>query len=186
MYGRAGWVNWNLNEKGIPQQVDYILNEMIQPDDESVGFYDEISDIVYFLYGSAIYYFDATTDAGNNNEINLYIGYTPKEISEDKSIIQHFNNGDIQQGVYNSTNAVLVFANEKATFGMLNIEKKQIELYSKKTGMLETVFRLPSEISGLPEKNNFGYCNGRYWIYSSEINSWMAFEDMTNSLPVKP
>lgn len=183
LYGEGGWVSWTLDDKGIPGEMNQIFDESTQPDDNCVGFYDASTDVVYFLYGSAVYDFDAVTGAGNNNEVNLYIGYTPQELKEDKSIIKDFVNSDIEQGYYNSTNAVLVREKETVLFGVLNLGTKAIELYSKKTGILHSILRLPADIPALPERFNFTYCNGKYWIYFTQTSTWMGFADMTNSLP---
>lgn len=183
LYGEGGWVGWKLSSESITLEMNQIFDESTQPDDNCVGFYDANTDIVYFLYGSAVYDFDATTGAGNNNETNLYIGYTPQELTADKTIIQNFVNSDIEQGYYNTTNIVLTRDRENVLFGVLNTGQKTIELYSKKTGLLQTILALPADTPALPDKFNFTYCNGKFWIYFAQLNAWMGFEDMTNSLP---
>lgn len=71
LHGEGGWVGWTFNDKGVLLKMNSIFNESTQPDDDCVGFYDAATDAVYFLYGSAVYDFDATTGAGNNDEIDL-------------------------------------------------------------------------------------------------------------------
>jgi hypothetical protein len=174
LYGDSGWIGWQLNERGMPQQKQLIFDEGNQPDMDCVGVYDESSDDVYFLYGSGVYSVDATTGAGSNDVTTIYIGYSSDVIKNNHQIVENFDNSYIDEGNYNTTN--LILQKSGGLLGVLNIDTRSIEWYSRKTGILQSNLLLPPDIAALPDRFNFCYLNGLYWIYFSETHSWVAFK----------
>jgi len=59
-------------------------------------------------------------------------------------------------------------------FGLLNVDKREIELYSAATGLLMTRLQLPPE-AAVRDKLNFAFCNGVYWLYDAGSRSWVGY-----------
>jgi len=74
---------------------------------------------------------------------------------------------------YNST-TVIYTGISNAEFGLLNVQTKEIELYSKADGLLTQRLKLPPD-TRTNDKLNFSYCNNVYFIYDVLKRSWIGY-----------
>jgi hypothetical protein len=169
-FGTSGWANYVMDEVGIPYDVKPFLLGQRQPFPQSVGFFNARENVVYFLNGSSI----ATYNLADGTEIKekavlLKLGYSKKNPPPATLKIDSFKvNTD-----YNTTTAVFTGLSN-AEFGLLNIKKREIEIYNKSEGLMMQRLVLPPE-APVQEKLNFSFCNNVYWLYDSSERSWIGY-----------
>ena len=167
-YGESGWFMLNLDEIGIPISSDNVMDEMIQPDNNSVGFLSISKDAICFLNGQEVKIYKNQEEVMAEN-VRLYAGLSkkPKVVKEDDDISTLPEN-------YNSNVAVSTEL-PNAEFGLLNISTKQIELYGKTTGLMTQVLKLPND-SPVNNMFNFSFANGIYWLFDKEKRKWVGYK----------
>ena len=167
-YGESGWFMLNLDEGGVPISSDNVMDEMIQPDNNSVGFLSISKDAICFLNGQEVKIYKNQEEVMAEN-VRLYAGLSkkPKVVKEEDDISTLPEN-------YNSNVAVSTEL-PNAEFGLLNISTKQIELYDKTTGLMTQTLKLPNDA---PVNNmfNFSFANGIYWLFDKEKRKWMGYK----------
>jgi hypothetical protein len=169
-YGNNGWCKYLIDEEGVPYDVAPLFEGQKQPFPQSSGAYNQRENLVYFLKGSSIVAYDG--ESGKEiPEKNKWIkvGYSvknppPANYKPDSSAIL---------AGYNNTNLIYT-AITNNEFGILNMETREIELYSANTGLMTTRLQLPPE-AVVREKLNFAFCNGIYWLYDASIRSWIGY-----------
>ncbi len=167
-YSDIGWFSYNLDGNGIPKGAESMVEGMIQPDAQSVGTYNPASKMVHFLYGQEIYTYSKNGMEEEDKLIRLYPGIVNKnDIDED-------DDAEYLSEDYNGV--LLIYTGiPKAEFGLLNIYKKQVELYNSKTGLLTQLLKLPAN---LPTWSafNFSYANGIYWAFDQDTRTWTGYK----------
>jgi len=167
-YNETGWFDYTLDAKGIPEDVEILMEGLNQPTEQSVGVYNPKSDMVYFLNNQFIHVYNAEAMEEEDSTIRIYAGTSKKEeIEED-------DKGDWLPDSYNYT-TVIYTGIPKAEFGLLNTLSKQVELYNRKTGLLTQKLQLPDEVE-LYTGFNFSYCNGTYWFFNQETRTWTGYK----------
>jgi hypothetical protein len=169
-YAEYGWSTYELDKAGIPASVTNIADGQNQPDANSVPCFDAKKSLVYFLDGTSIYAYNATTAKKTSDYpvITLASGirgaYGSNAIESDsKELPSFYNQALIYTGVPGQE------------FGLLNADKKQIDLYSTKTGERTQVLHLPSDTN--PEHVfNFAYANDMYFIYDKTDHVWKGYK----------
>ena len=168
-YYDVGWFSYTLDAKGIPVKSDVIAAGMNQPGEQSVGTYDAKTDKVFFLEGTRIFMYNKNFMQEEDSTIRLYPGMTKKPVVD----MEDSEPGPIDEA-YNYT--VLLYTGEpKAEFGLLNIDKKQVELYNRKTGLLTQVLKLPADLPTWAAFN-FSYANGTYWAFDQATRTWTGYK----------
>lgn len=166
-FGTTGWVKYKIDNLGIPYNASIAFEGQRQPFPQSVGQYNLKENLVYFLKGSVVVAYDA--NSGNplpEKNILLKVGYTkasppPADWKVDSfSVVED----------YNSTTVVYTGI-AKSEFGLLNIKKREIELYSAADGLLTNRLKIPERVP-VKDKLNFAYCSNLYWLYDTESRSW--------------
>ena len=169
-YGESGWFMLNLDESGIPVASDNVIDEMIQPDNNSVGFVSICKDAICFLNGQEVKVYKNQEEVMDEN-LRLYAGLSkkPKVVKENEDTDKY----NMPEN-YNSNVAVCTEL-PKAEFGLLNISTKQIELYDKTTGLMTQILKLPTNA---PTNNvfNFSFANGIYWLFDKEKRKWVGYK----------
>ncbi len=169
-YGELGWFMLNLNESGIPVASDNVIAEMIQPDNNSVGFLSTCKDAICFLSGQEVKIYKNQEEVMDDN-VRLYAGLSKKlKVVKEDDDTDKYNMPEN----YNSNVAVCTEL-PKAEFGLLNVSEKQIELYDKNTGLMTQILKLPTDA---PANNmfNFSFANGIYWLFDKEKRKWMGYK----------
>jgi hypothetical protein len=163
-YLNFGYAEYVLNEKGIPYDINPLIEEQAQPGENSVGAFNSKEKLIYFLdnFGT-ISAFGATT-GDYEKSINLFLGATKAQEYD----------GDNYEKVYNYNFTTIVFTNENL-IGLLNVTDNQIELYSPLTGYMKKKLKLPST-APVPEFFNFSYANGIYWLFDTEKRVWLGYK----------
>lgn len=167
-YSDIGWFGYKLDAKGIPVENEIYAAGMNQSGVQSIGVFNAITNMVYFLDGQNIYVYNADAMQEEDSTIRLYPGISKKEdIDED-------DDDEILSEDY-STNVLIYTGISKAEFGLLNVIEKQVELYNRKTGLMTQKLKLPSDLETWPAFN-FSYANGTYWAFNQDTRKWTGYK----------
>lgn len=165
-YGENGWFRYMLDAQGTATDVEVDISGMNQPGNQSVETYDPANNEVLFLNGNQV---SRYSNVGSvNSQVNLRLGLTRKNNTDEEFV----PDSEIPEA-YNST-TVIYTGIKGAELGVLNVDKKQIELYDSANGFLTTILKFP-ETAELNYSFNFSYCNGIYWIFDIEKRTWNGF-----------
>jgi len=146
------------------------LSGQLQPFPNSVGQYNQRENLVHFLKGSTVVAYDAATGKEvKEKTVLLKTGYSKKIPPPAGLVIDSVK--VLPQ--YNST-TVIYTGISNAEFGLLNVQTKEIELYSKADGLLTQRLKLPPD-TRTNDKLNFSYCNNVYFIYDVLKRSWIGY-----------
>jgi hypothetical protein len=163
-YGESGWAEFVLNKEGIPEDVVILFEDENQPDPNAAGVYVEDVDVVLFLSsttGNIETY--GREDAHYETEVPLHLGKTSiSEAGDNKDVLDQ----------YNTTNIAL--DEDKFEIGLLNVDKRQIEMYNPETGLMVRKLKLPSD-APLNKAFNFSYTNGAFWLFDIAKRTWKAY-----------
>jgi hypothetical protein len=166
-YNDNGWFHYNIDPKGTVTGFDIDSAAMLQPNEQCVGTYHPVRKEVLFLNGNQVSLYVA--DGSSDEAIGLKFGMTKKD-----DIGEKFEWNAETPKDYNGTTVVFT-AVKNAELGVLNMEKKQIELYDFKEGFLSTVLKLPDTVEAYPSFN-FCFTNGMYWMFDKETRIWTAYK----------
>lgn len=168
-YADGGWVNYELDENGIPTTTTVEAEGMKQPEEQSVGTYNTKNGKIYFLNGNTIVVYKNNGEE-TGKETTLFVGKTNvtdthKDESQDPFLLPEY---------YNTTTLIFT-GKEKAELGLYNTDTKSIELYDIKTGLMTEILTLPEEA---PQETmfNFAYANGIYWLFNKEQRQWVGYK----------
>jgi hypothetical protein len=168
-FGEGGWFIYKLDEEGIVYKAEVTLEGMNQPTDQSVGTYHTGLNKVIFFDIDSVYFYNSTT-AVKEKSIFLHLGQKKKTTSPQSDAAQE----EFMADSYNSSTVVYTGI-KGAELGLLNIDKKQIELYNIADGYMTTMLGLPEE-STVESSFNFAYCNNIYWLFNIEKRTWMGYK----------
>lgn len=169
-FGNLGWMNYVLDESGVPYDIKPYLGGQLQPFPNSVAQYNQRENLVHFLKGSMVLAYDVTTGKEiKEKAVLLKTGYTKKTPPPAGWTIDSVS--VLPQ--YNSTTVVYTGLNN-AEFGLLNVQNREIELYSRADGLMTQKLKLPAEARP-NDKLNFSYCNNVYFIYDATTRSWVGY-----------
>ena len=166
-FGSTGWIKYTIDESGIPYDASVKLEGQRQPFPQSVGQFSQRENIVYFLKGSMAMAYDVNT--GNLLEGKhklLKIGFGKKSLPPAGWQADSFT----VRKDYNTTTLIYTGL-AQAEFGLLNIENREIELYSATDGLMSTRLKIPDQLP-VHDKLNFAFCNNLFWLYDSKSRSW--------------
>ncbi len=167
-YSDIGWFSHTLDTKGIPTESEIYAGGMNQPGEQSIGVFNERSNMVYFLYGQNIYVYNAESMQEEDSTIRLHPG-----ISIATDIVEDDDGKTLSEDY--SYNVLIYTGIPKAEFGLLNVVEKQVELYNRKTGLMTQKLKLPSDLPTWPAFN-FSYTNGTYWAFDQDTRIWTGYK----------
>jgi hypothetical protein len=166
----GNWVNYVIDDAGIPYDVKPSFTNVPQPNANSIAVFNQRENVVYFLKGATVVTVDINTGKPvPEKTYTLKLGYTkkapaPADYKADSTKIP---------ANYNST-TVIYTGITNAEFGLLNIATREIELYSKQDGLLYQKLKLPKE--AVPrDKFNFGFANNTYYLFDKQKRSWVGY-----------
>ena len=169
-YADGGLYKLALNAKGIPNSSDNFIKEALQPHENAVGFIVPPLEAVCFLTGQELLIYKVD-EAKTEETIRLYVGKKDKsEVKEEDNEFDLYSMPDH----YNAVSAVFT-EKTKAEFGLLNFTDKQIELYDAKSGLMTQILKLPDDVL-VPERFNFAFANGLYWLFDKENRKWVGYK----------
>lgn len=165
-YQEFGWFSYELNKDGLPEQLNKKKEGFYQPDQNSVGVLNTQDNEVLFLDGLNIvcYSIDGTD---KRKSIQLHYGATNANDAATLSL------ADFEK-TYN-TSSIIYTGMKGAEIGLLNITKKEVELYNIKSGYLGIVIKLPVRFE-LETRFNFSYSNGIYWVFDKQNRKWNGYK----------
>ncbi|MFN9709987.1 MAG: hypothetical protein ACK55K_01090 [Bacteroidota bacterium] len=168
-FADTGWIKYTIDRDGTPYDAAVVYKGQRQPHSQSVGQYSIKENLVYFLKGCKVVAYDANTGipAPEKNKI-LKVGFTRKNPPpaewEADTVKTPYG--------YNFTTVIYTGIGQ-AEFGLLNAGKREIELYSASDGLMTTRLMIPERIP-VREKLNFSFCNNMYWLFDSQLRSWIG------------
>ncbi len=166
--GNAGWYEYALNERGIPENRRRMGIETGQQDAQAVG--------AYATKLNSVYFFDPATGSVESrllsglagaDKIKLRLGSAVKDGVGDEELTKRKSN-------YNQT-TIIYTGISHAEIGLLNIADKQVELYDVETGLETEVLKLPPSAS-VSASLNFSYSNNIYWLYDKAAKEWGGYK----------
>lgn len=166
-YDENGWAEYTVNAKGIPGEAVVIREGMNQPDRQSSGAFNPVTQVIYFLDDemAVVPYKLSTGEAGD--PITLHLGIRKENKDEEDE--------DVDQTYQYNTTTVIYTGIKGAEIGVLNIMDNQVELYNIANGYLTKTLAFPEE-SVAPVSLNFAYTNGIYWIFNVELRTWTGYK----------
>jgi len=169
-YGNAGWVNYVMDDAGIPYDVKVSFPGQNQPFPQSVATYNQRENLVHFLKGSVVVAYDANTAKEvKEKAVLLKAGFTRKTPPPAGLVI------DSNKVLANYNSTIVVFTGiGNAEFGLLNTSTNEVELYSRADGLMTQRLKLPPE-APVKDKLNFSFCNNIYWLYDKSNRSWIGY-----------
>lgn len=163
----GGWFSYTLNSKGIPVSAKTDIQGMKQPDENSTGAFDPVSQMVYFFDKGKLSFYNNKAVAIKT--LAIHFGQ-PKVLGP-----AEFENEDNENPDYNHTTVVHTGI-AASPAGLLNVKRNRIELYDVTEGYLQQILLLPTdEMYGL-KALNFAFANGIYWLYNMDTRAWMGFK----------
>ena len=169
-YGNGGWVTYVIDDYGVPFDVKPFLPGQLQPHPNSVAQYNLRENLVHFLKGSTVVSYNAATGAEvKEKTFLLKTGYSKKVPPPADLVID----SNTVLSKYNSTTVVYTGISN-AEFGLLNIQTKEIELYSKNDGLMYQKLKLPAD-AVVKDKLNFSFSNNTYFLYDSRNRTWVGY-----------
>ncbi len=166
-YKDFGWFNYEMGKDGIPYGIDVFRPGKNQPDDHSPGVLNTEENEVLFLIGTSIECY-STAGAPLNKTIRIYPGQKSADDGS-KIALTDF------EAIYNFR-SIIYTGYKAAEIGLLNVSRKQVELYNIKTGYMTRIVKLP--LSFTPETFfNFSFSNDTYWVFNKATRYWNGFRE---------
>lgn len=164
-YNDFGWGEYELDDKGFPEDVSVLREGMNQPNEQSAGAFNAKEEKLYFFNHDEgkIEIYDLA--AGSYEEsIELFLGRTEGKDGDNEDVLKNYNSSTV---IYTSL--------PKAEIGLLNAENNVIELYNIRNGYMTRKLVLPAEAPS-PQLLNFAYCNGIYWLFDKAERTWKGYK----------
>lgn len=169
-YSSFGWAEYQLNAKGVPVSVKSLVEDELQPDQQSSGAYDPLKKLLYFFNQDGnIDQYDLKTKTFKET-LELTLGFTAKEAEDEADEVDN----EIAIADYNTT-TVIYTGIKNAEIGLLNILNSEVELYDLKTGHVTQKLALPED-APLEETLNFAYTNGIVWLFDKDARTWKGYK----------
>jgi hypothetical protein len=165
-YKDFGWFSYDLNKKGLPEKINIQKEGLSQPNDNSAGVLNTEENEVLFLDGLNIVCY-TTTGTDKRKSIQLHFGAMNAAESTSLSVTDFQETYNIRTLIYTGIKG--------AEIGLLNIAKKQVELYDSKNGYMSQVVKLPVDFE-IETYFNFSYANGIYWLFDKQKRKWNGFQ----------
>lgn len=167
-YDNAGWFEYNLDSKGIPEAKKNLNVTTTQPDPQSVGIYNPLKKVVYYYDYSTMSLESHGMDGSVGlSKIKLYLGMDKKHELGEEALT------DLKAKY--SENAPVYTGIAKAEIGMLNVADKKVELYDLSTGLMTRTLKLPDD-APCEYLLDFCYTNGMYWLFDKSARVWYAYK----------
>ncbi|MBK8090152.1 MAG: hypothetical protein IPK31_20790 [Chitinophagaceae bacterium] len=165
-YDAFGWFTYDLNKKGLPETIEVFKEGSYQPDKNSAGVLNTEDNEVLFLDGLNITCYN-TDGTDKRKTIQLHIGSMNSKDGVQTTTTDFESNYNTRSLIYTGTKG--------AEIGLLNITKKQVELYDIKTGYMSQIVKLPVDFE-LETYFNFTFCNDIYWVFNKQSRKWMGYK----------
>ncbi|RXK61460.1 hypothetical protein ESA94_00115 [Lacibacter luteus] len=164
-YNDNGWFTYEMGKNGIPEKVKVQKQGLSQPDANSAGVLNTNDNEVLFLSGLNIVCYN-TDGTDKRKTIQIHFGATSAADDTQLSIADFENTYNIRSLIFTGTKGVEI--------GVLNVAKKQVELYDIKTGYMKQTIKIPAEFA-IETYFNFSYANGIYWLFDKNERYWYGY-----------
>lgn len=164
-YNDYGWFTYDLNKNGIPEKANITKQGLSQPDANSAGVLNTNDNEVLFLSGLNVVCYN-TDGTDKRKTIQLHFGATSAADDTQLSITDFEKSYNIRSLIYTGIKG--------AEIGLLNVVKKQVELYDIKTGYMKQTISIPADFT-IETYFNFSYANGIYWLFDKNERYWYGY-----------
>lgn len=166
-YKDFGWFTYDLNKKGLVEDINNFKFGRWQPDDHSPGVLNTDDNEVLFLDGMSIIAY-STDGIAKNKTYRMNIGMRSADDGSAMSLTTFEANYNFRSIIYTGYDG--------AEIGFLNVTKKQVELYNLKTGYMTRIVK--TALSFTPETYfNFSFSNDTYWFFNKSTRYWNGFRE---------
>lgn len=169
-YKTSGWMEFNLDEKGIPARIETLFPGTNQPNWQSAGAYDSRLKRVFFLDKSRVLLYENFGDLFARRDDSVQIHWGRTQSQGPASFEDEFEENED----YNNT-TVIATGIRGAEFGVLNTLDRKIELYDINNGYLKKSYKLPVD-APVKEWLNFAYTNGIFWLFDVADRKWIGYK----------
>ncbi len=163
-YDDFGWTNFILDKSGIPSGNTVFVKEKSQPNEQSVGAFDEKKKMVYFLSEKMIVAYDVNGTQKKETKLLIREDETEEEEDEEDFLPEKFNN-----------TSVISTGIAKAEWGLLDLDNNEVILFDGATGKATQKWTIDSN-AGLPASFGFSYTNGIVFIFDKENRKWIGYK----------
>jgi hypothetical protein len=166
-FDAGGWFRYDHDAKGMIRELQYLTEEMTQPNAQCVGAANDLTKDVMFLHEGEIWFY-SMEEPVKGATLKIHWARTkadgpdPDETESETPI------------AYNNT-TVIYTGIKGAELGFLKPASREIELYDVKTGFLKRRVQLPEDAS-TNSSFNFAYANGIYWLFNIETREWSGYK----------
>ncbi|HUR67512.1 MAG TPA: hypothetical protein VMZ03_14260 [Chitinophagaceae bacterium] len=166
-FDAGGWFRYDHDTKGMIREVQYLTEEMTQPNAQSVGAANSLSKQIMFLHQGEIWFY-SMEEPVKGATLTIHWGRTKADGMDPEQT------DPVTPSAYNST-TVIYTGIKRAELGFLKPESYEIELYDVKTGFLTRSVKLPAD-APMNASFNFAYANGMYWLFNIETREWSGYK----------
>lgn len=159
-YNDFGWTNFSINKIGKPTGNEVFIAGLNQPNEQSVGIFNDKLQAVYFLKDMSLVQYDV-----KGNEVKTIQLY-PKIVAEDSitdELPDYYNRTPVYTGLL------------KGEVGLLNNDAQTIELFNIATGKPSSTWQLPADIPN-NAVFNIAYANGILWLFDKDKRTWLGYK----------
>ena len=165
-YKDFGWFSYELNRDGLPEKLNMKKEGLYQPDQNSAGVLNTEDNEVLFLDGLNIVCY-STDGTDKRKSIQIHFGAMNANDATTLSLADFEQTYNIRSVIYTGTKG--------AEIGLLNVAKKQVELYDIKSGYMSQIVKLPVQFE-VETYFNFSYSNGIYWVFDKQKRKWNGYK----------
>ncbi|MFZ9717905.1 MAG: hypothetical protein ACO3BD_00990 [Chitinophagaceae bacterium] len=173
-FGGYGITSYVIDEYGIPYNTQAVFTGNWMPDDQASPTMNPRDTTLYILDKNIIRaYHPSSGKALHEKNITVKPGvFKPKPprpnqppvvVPPPDTLLKRYNNTSI---------AFTPFLN--AEIGLLNIEEKAIELYSRAEGIMTQKLLLPQD-APVSKRLNFSFANNIYWLFDARNRVWIGY-----------
>lgn len=166
-FDEGGWFRYDHDAKGMIREVQYLTEEMTQPNAQCVGACNTLSKDVMFLHEGEIWFY-SMEEPVKGATLQIHWGRTKADGADPDVELT------ATPEAYNYTTVVYTGI-KGAELGFSKPASYEIELYDVKTGFLTRRIRLP-ETAPTNTSFNFAYTNGMYWLFNIETREWSGYK----------
>jgi hypothetical protein len=165
-YGDAGWAEYSLDSKGLPDKLEIAFEGQLQPESNATGAFNNKLGLVYFLNeeGNIDIYDIKTSSLIGTRTLHLNC-----ETRNDAKKTQNASNINW----YNTT-TVMYTGIKDAEFALLFTNPAGIIYYSNETGLMTKVSALPKD-APISDMLNLAYANGIFWLFDRDNRMWIGY-----------
>lgn len=174
-YKDYGWGEYILDNNGFPSGIKMLHSGQHQPNDQSVGAFNAVTNHLYFLLENTVLTYDLSTASLLEHPIELKPEEEHKKKEVEKKAGQEGEEEEEEEGGEFNTTALIYTGIKGKEFGMLNFGERRILLFNAANGRKKVELELPKD-APIHTLLNFAYCNNTFWLFDKKNGSWKGYK----------